>query len=52
MPNARVTRKLVPVEYFACGWHPRQPASSDDVIAAIKGHAIGCARLDGTYAIR
>jgi hypothetical protein len=24
----------------------------DDVIAAIKGHAIGHARLDGTYAFR
>jgi phosphatidylethanolamine-binding protein (PEBP) family uncharacterized protein len=33
---------------------PGLPASFtlDDVIAAIKGHAIGRARLDGTYEIR
>jgi hypothetical protein len=31
-----------------------RPASRtlDDVVAAIKGHAIGRARLDGTYEIR
>ena len=41
-------------QLFALDQAPGLPASFtlDDVIAAIKGHAIGRARLDGTYEIR
>ena len=41
-------------QLFALDQAPALPASStiDDVIAAIKGHATGRARLDGTYEIR
>ena len=41
-------------QIFALDQAPGLPASFtlDDVIAAIKGHAIGRARLDGTYEIR
>jgi Raf kinase inhibitor-like YbhB/YbcL family protein len=41
-------------QLFALDKAPGLPASFalDDVIAAIKGHAIGRARLDGTYEIR
>jgi Raf kinase inhibitor-like YbhB/YbcL family protein len=41
-------------QLFALDKPPGLPASFalDDVIAAIKGHAIGRARLDGTYEIR
>ena len=41
-------------QIFALDEAPSLPASFtlDDVIAAIKGHAIGRARLDGTYEIR
>ena len=42
------------VQLFALDQAPELPASFtlDDVIAAIKGHVIGRARLDGTYEIR
>jgi phosphatidylethanolamine-binding protein (PEBP) family uncharacterized protein len=41
-------------QLFALDQTPGLPASFtlDDVIAAIVGHAIGRARLDGTYEIR
>jgi len=41
-------------QLYALDQAPDLPASFtlDDVIAAIKGHAIGRARLDGTYEIR
>jgi phosphatidylethanolamine-binding protein (PEBP) family uncharacterized protein len=41
-------------QLFAVDQAPGLPASFtlDDVIAAITGHAIGRARLDGTYEIR
>jgi Raf kinase inhibitor-like YbhB/YbcL family protein len=41
-------------QLFALDQTPELPASFtlDDVIAAIKGHVIGRARLDGTYEIR
>jgi hypothetical protein len=41
-------------QLFALDQAAGLPASFtlDDVIAAIKGHAIGRARLDGTYEIR
>jgi phosphatidylethanolamine-binding protein (PEBP) family uncharacterized protein len=37
-----------------CSGRPQHGANFtlDDVIAAIEGHAIGRARLDGTYEIR
>ena len=41
-------------QLFALDQAPGLPASFtlDDVIAAVAGHAIGRARLDGTYEIR
>jgi phosphatidylethanolamine-binding protein (PEBP) family uncharacterized protein len=41
-------------QLFALDQAPRLPASFtlNEVIAASKGHAIGRARLDGTYEIR
>ena len=45
---------LYAFQLFALGQAPGLPASFtlDDVIAAIKGHVPGRARLDGTYEIR
>jgi phosphatidylethanolamine-binding protein (PEBP) family uncharacterized protein len=41
-------------QLFALDQVPERPASFtlDDVLAAIEGHVIGRARLDGTYEIR
>jgi hypothetical protein len=47
-------RAYLPTELFALDQAPGLPDSFtlDDVVTASKGHAIGRARLDGTYEIR
>ncbi len=54
MPVRSHGRHAYAFQVFALDQAPGLPASFtlDDVIAAIKGHAIGRARLDGTYEIR